>query len=85
MANPVKRKTSPKRTSSVKHTHVVCPQCGKRVNVPAQLSMTQRAYPCPNCKVPISRALIEATVAEETAEATPTEATPETEATGETS
>lgn len=70
MANPVKRKTSPKRASGVKHTHVVCPQCGKRVNVPAQLGASQRAYPCPNCKVPISRALIEATVAEEAARST---------------
>ncbi len=70
MANPVKRKTSPKPTSGVKHIHVVCPQCGKRVNVPAQLSASQRAYPCPNCKVPINRALIEATVAEEAARST---------------
>lgn len=42
------------------HLRVVCPQCGKRVNVPAQLAPTQQAYPCPACRVPISRAVIEA-------------------------
>ena len=46
------------------NVRVVCPQCGKRVNVPAQLSPTQQAYPCPACRVPIGRAVIEAAKAE---------------------
>ncbi|MFN8499526.1 MAG: hypothetical protein U0641_16875 [Anaerolineae bacterium] len=55
------RKHGVKRTrSGGGHLKVVCPQCGKRVNVPAQLAATQQAYPCPSCRVPISRAVIEA-------------------------
>ncbi len=76
------KKTSPRR--SVAHVKVVCPQCGKRVNVPSQLGLGQQSYPCPSCRVPISRSLIEAEVAasqQEAAEAT-AEETPGERVTG---
>jgi uncharacterized paraquat-inducible protein A len=58
MTKSDKRKTSARRGGG--HVVVVCPQCGKRVKVPAQLGLGQTAYPCPNCRVPITRDLIEA-------------------------
>ncbi|MFN8485278.1 MAG: hypothetical protein U0768_19750 [Anaerolineae bacterium] len=62
------------------HLKVVCPQCGKRVNVPAQLAATQQAYPCPSCRVPISRAVIEAARTSAETEATDAAAAPTEEA-----
>lgn len=62
-----KRKTSSRHAGSG-HIVVVCPQCGKRVKVPAQLGIGQAAYPCPNCRVPITRDLIEAAVSSASAE-----------------
>lgn len=72
MAKSTKRKSTSARRVGGGHVRVVCPQCGKRVNVPAQLGMGQVGYPCPSCRVPISRALIEAEAAAATEE-TPTE------------
>jgi tRNA(Ile2) C34 agmatinyltransferase TiaS len=63
MAKSSKRKPTSGRRPTVGHVRVVCPQCGKRVNVPAQLGQGQTGYPCPSCRVPISRALIEAETA----------------------
>lgn len=61
MAKSAKRQPS-RRKAGALHTRVVCPQCGKRVNVPAQLGLGQQSYPCPSCRVPINRSLIEASV-----------------------
>jgi len=66
MAKSDKHKSSHRAGSG--HIVVVCPQCGKRVKVPAQLGMGQTAYPCPNCRVPITRDLIEAAVSAASAE-----------------
>jgi predicted RNA-binding Zn-ribbon protein involved in translation (DUF1610 family) len=68
-----KRKSTGSRRAGGGHVRIVCPQCGKRVNVPAQLGAGQVAYPCPSCRVPISRALIEAETATPTEEVTPEE------------
>lgn len=70
MAKSDKRKTSAKRAGGG-HVVVVCPQCGKRVKVPGQLGMGQMAYPCPSCRVPITRSVIEAATASDEA-ASPT-------------
>ncbi len=68
MAKTRKHQASKSRSGGG-HLRVVCPQCGKRVNVPAQLAPTQQSYPCPSCRVPIGRALIEAAKAEAEGEA----------------
>ena len=61
---------------------MVCPHCGKRVSVPAKLGLGQVSFPCPSCRVPINRTLIEAVAADEGGaeeQATPTEEAAPTE------
>lgn len=68
---------------SVGTVRVTCPQCGKRVSVPAKLGLGKVSFPCPSCRVPINRALIEAVAADqggaETELVTPTEEATSTE------
>jgi hypothetical protein len=44
----------------VGHVRVTCPHCSRDVNVQRPQGF-QRAMPCPNCRIPISAEVINAT------------------------